>query len=69
MNDVVISNETIDNHKPISHDVETAMQKVSESFMELRSAVNRTYYGQPADIKAAVNRLLACVVNMAEIVE
>lgn len=61
--------EINDNHVPVSPQIETSMQKVGEAFVELRSAVNRTHYGKPSDIKATINGLLACVVEMAEVVE
>ena len=54
------------NHIPISPEIETAMQNIGESFMDLRAAVNKSHYGQPTDIKTAVNRLLACVMDMVE---
>lgn len=57
------------NHNPISPEIETSMQSIGESFIELRSAVNKSHYGHAADIKTAVNRLLACVMDMVEVVE
>lgn len=69
MNDIVNTYKITNDHQPISPQVETAMRSISESFMDLRSAVNKSHYGIQTDIKGAVNRLLACVVDMAEVVE
>lgn len=62
-------NDIGDNQNPLSPQVETAMQNTSESFMDLRSAINKSHYGKPTDIKTAVNRLLASVMDMVEVVE
>ena len=69
MNNIVNTSEVTYNHQPISPQVETAMRKVSESFMDLRSAINKRHYGYKSDIKTAVNGLLACVMDMVEVVE
>ena len=65
MNDIMDASA----HQPISPQVETAMRNISESFVDLRSTVNKSHYGKSTDIKAAVNRLLACVMDMVEVVE